>query len=59
VLVWSYSIKGTLGNLDWVNTQKWPNPKLMIDSFRVRNNLKSILITEPFILQDAGCKQKT
>lgn len=47
------NIKGTLGNLDWVNTQKWPNPKLMIDSFRVRNNLKTVLITEPFILQES------
>jgi oligosaccharide 4-alpha-D-glucosyltransferase len=46
------NIKGTLGNLDWVNTQKWPNPKLMIDNFRTFNNLKSVLVTEPFILQD-------
>ena len=45
-------IKGTLGNLDWVNTQKWPNPKQMITDFKMNNNLKSVLITEPFILQN-------
>jgi oligosaccharide 4-alpha-D-glucosyltransferase len=45
-------IKGTLGNLDWVNTQKWPNPKQMITDFKTQNNLKSVLITEPFILQN-------
>jgi oligosaccharide 4-alpha-D-glucosyltransferase len=45
------SIKGTLGNLDWVNTQKWPNPKLMIENFRNNNRLKTVLITEPFFLR--------
>lgn len=45
------SIKGTLGNLDWVNTQKWPNPKAMIEGFRNNERLKSILITEPFFLR--------
>lgn len=45
------SIKGTLGNWDWVNTQKWPNPKMMIENFRNTNNLKTILITEPFFLR--------
>lgn len=45
------SIKGTLGNLDWVNTQKWPNPKLMIEDLKKTEGLKTILITEPFILQ--------
>lgn len=45
------SIKGTLGNLDWVNTQKWPNPKAMLEGFRNNNHLKSILITEPFFLR--------
>ncbi len=46
-------IKGTLGNLDWVNTTKWPNPKLMIENFKVNNNLKTVLITEPFILNSS------
>lgn len=46
-------IKGTLGNLDWVNTSKWPNPKAMIENFRVKDNLKTVLITEPFILKTA------
>ncbi len=44
------NIKGTLGNLDWVNNTKWPDPKSMIAGFR-QQNLKTILITEPFILQ--------
>jgi oligosaccharide 4-alpha-D-glucosyltransferase len=46
-------IKGTLGNLDWVNTTKWPNPKLMMENFKVKDNLKTILITEPFILNSS------
>lgn len=46
-------IKGTLGNLDWVNTTQWPNPKAMIENFRNKDNLKSILITEPFILSSS------
>lgn len=45
------SIKGTLGNLDWLNTEKWPNPKAMIEGFRNNYKLKSILITEPFFLR--------
>lgn len=46
-------IKGTLGNLDWVNTTRWPNPKLMMESQRTTNNLKSVLITEPYILRSS------
>ncbi|WP_315818070.1 TIM-barrel domain-containing protein [Paraflavitalea speifideaquila] len=46
-------IKGTLGNLDWVNTTKWPNPKLMMENLKVKDNLKTVLITEPFILQSS------
>ena len=46
------NVKGTLGNLDWVNTQKWPNPKLMLTDFKTKDNLKSLLITEPYILQN-------
>lgn len=44
------SIKGTMGNLDWVNKTKWPNPKKMIDDFK-KDDIKTILITEPFILK--------
>jgi oligosaccharide 4-alpha-D-glucosyltransferase len=44
------SIKGTLGNLDWVNKSSWPNPKEMIGSFN-KQQIKSILIAEPFILK--------
>ncbi|ULQ54920.1 hypothetical protein KJS94_09745 [Flavihumibacter rivuli] len=44
------SIKGTLGNLDWVNSSKWPNPKRMMDTLEARS-IKTILITEPFFLQ--------
>jgi oligosaccharide 4-alpha-D-glucosyltransferase len=45
-------IKGNLGNFDWVNTQKWPNPKLMLTGLTTSNNLKSILVTQPYILQN-------
>ena len=44
------SIKGTLGNLDWVNTAKWPSPKKMIHTFN-QQQIKSILIAEPFVLK--------
>ena len=44
------SIKGTLGNLDWVNKTKWPDPKKMIGDFK-KDNINSILIAEPFILK--------
>lgn len=43
-------VKGTLGNLDWINSTKWPDPKAMIAGFN-KQNLKTILITEPFILE--------
>jgi oligosaccharide 4-alpha-D-glucosyltransferase len=46
-------IKGTLGNLDWTSTTKWPNPKAMLENLSTANSLKSILITEPYILQAA------
>lgn len=42
--------KGTMGNLDWVNTQKWPNPKQMLTDLKTKDNLKSVLITHPYIL---------
>jgi oligosaccharide 4-alpha-D-glucosyltransferase len=44
------SIKGTLGNLDWVNKEKWPNPNKMIGDFK-KQNINTTLITEPFILE--------
>lgn len=47
------AVKGTLGNLDWVNMQKWPNPKQMLTDFKTKDNLKSVLITEPYILQNS------
>ncbi len=44
------SIKGGLGNLDWVNKKAWPNPQRMIADFN-KDGVKTILITEPFILE--------
>ncbi len=44
------SIKNTLGNLSWVNKEAWPNPEKMIHNFS-QQNIKTILITEPFILK--------
>jgi oligosaccharide 4-alpha-D-glucosyltransferase len=44
------SIKNTLGNIDWVNNNKWPHPKQMITDLK-KDNLNSILITEPFFLK--------
>ncbi len=44
------SIKGTLGNLEWVNKNKWPNPPKMIGGF-TKKKINSILIAEPFILK--------
>ncbi|MDE3145140.1 MAG: glycoside hydrolase family 31 protein [Bacteroidota bacterium] len=44
------SIKGTLGNLDWMNKTKWPHPQQMITDFK-KQNINTILITEPFFLQ--------
>lgn len=44
------SIKNTMGNLDWVNKMKWPNPATMIEGYK-KNNIKTILITEPFVVK--------
>lgn len=44
------SIKNTLGNLDWVNKHAWPDPKKMLLEWK-KQNIHSILITEPFVLQ--------
>ncbi|MEO6168715.1 MAG: TIM-barrel domain-containing protein, partial [Chitinophagales bacterium] len=44
------SIKGTIGNLDWVNRTEWPDPQKMIADFKA-GGVQTILITEPFILE--------
>ncbi|MCW3074365.1 MAG: glycoside hydrolase family 31 protein [Flaviaesturariibacter sp.] len=44
------SIKGTLGNLDWVNKSKWPAPKGMIKDFK-KEGVNTILVTEPFFVE--------
>src|SRR5262249_6928845 len=41
------SIKGTVGNLDWVNKQKWPDPKKMIAGFK-KDHVNTVLVTEPY-----------
>lgn len=41
-------IKGTMGNLDW-DKDNFPNPDKMIADLNAKN-IKTILITEPFIL---------
>lgn len=44
------SIKGTLGNLDWVNKTKWPDPAGMMRNFK-KQGIKTILITEPYTVK--------
>jgi len=44
------SIKHTLGNLDWINKMKWPNPKKMISDFK-KEGINSILVTELFFVE--------
>lgn len=44
------SIKGTMGNLDWVNSKRWPDPAGMINNLK-QQQIKSVLITEPFVLE--------
>jgi len=46
------NVQGTLGNFDWVNKQKWPDPAGMIADLK-KQNIKTILITEPFVLQSS------
>lgn len=43
------SIKNTLGNLDWVNDNKWPDPDRMIATLKDQG-IKTVLITEPYVL---------
>jgi len=45
------SIKGTMGNLDWVNKTKWPNPNKMVADFK-KDGINTVLITEPFMLKN-------
>ncbi len=44
------SIQRTLGNLDWVNRQQWPDPAGMLKKLQAKH-LKSVLIVEPFVLE--------
>jgi oligosaccharide 4-alpha-D-glucosyltransferase len=44
------SIKGTLGNLDWINKEKWPDPAAMMADFK-KDSIKTVLVTEPFVLE--------
>lgn len=43
------SVRNTLGNLDWVNTERWPDPERMIGDLK-KEGIKTILITEPYVL---------
>lgn len=43
------TIQYTLGNLDW-DKDNWPEPEKMIAGFK-RNNINTILITEPFVIE--------
>lgn len=47
------SIKGTLGNLSWKNTKKWPAPAKMISDFR-KEGIQTILVTEPFFVETSS-----
>lgn len=44
------SIKGTMGNLQWMNQNNWPNPPMMLKKLQ-QKNIKPIAIIEPFILE--------
>jgi oligosaccharide 4-alpha-D-glucosyltransferase len=44
-------IKGTLGNLDWYR-DSFPQPEQMMADLK-KNGVKTVLITEPFILKDS------
>ena len=50
-------IKGTMGNLDW-DKDKYPNPDKMISDVNAKG-VKTILITEPFILTTSSKWQET
>ncbi|MCS6990709.1 MAG: DUF5110 domain-containing protein [Chitinophagales bacterium] len=46
------SIQRTLGNLDWMNPQRWPDPAGMIANF-ARQGIHTVLITEPFVVKNS------
>lgn len=50
------SIRNTMGNLDWVNEQAWPDPARMISDLK-EEGVKTVLITEPYVLM--GTKSYT
>lgn len=45
------SIKNGLGNLNWMNKNKWPNPQGMMTRFK-RDRVNTILVTEPFFVKN-------
>jgi len=45
-------IKHTLGNLEWMDTIRWPNPKKMIAHFS-KQGIKTILVTEPYLVENS------
>jgi oligosaccharide 4-alpha-D-glucosyltransferase len=51
------TIKGTMGNLDW-DKDNFPNPDKMIADLNAKG-IKTILITEPFILTSSSKWQET
>jgi oligosaccharide 4-alpha-D-glucosyltransferase len=51
------SVKGTMGNLDW-DKDNFPNPDKMIADLN-KKNIKTILITEPFILTSSSKWKET
>jgi len=51
------NIKGTMGNLDW-DKDNFPNPNKMIANLNAKG-VKTILITEPFILTTSSKWQET
>ena len=46
------SIKGTMGNFNWVNKKAWPNPTRMISNLK-KQGIQTILVTEPFVVNTA------
>ena len=44
------SVQHYVGNLDWVNKTRWPDPKKMIADF-TSQGIKTILITEPYMVE--------
>lgn len=50
-------IKGTMGNLEW-HTDSFPNPEKMMMDLKAQG-VKTVLITEPFILKQSGKFEET